>query len=374
MTMDKTFAGHDPALLRRGADSSNSVQGDIPRRIRGMLIGCAYGDAMGMPTEFIPRERMRECFPDGMTTFRPSTRYGMYPRSLAAGEVTDDTINTILIARMLIAARGHVDAHAYVEHLLDWIRRNPEKNDVVSGPSTRRALDAIQRGVPFDRAGIGGTTNGSSMKISPIGAISSVNDLSALVRRVEQICLPTHNTSIAIAGASAVAACVAYGIEGGADTGELWRVADRAARLGSERGYRTPTVDLCARLDAVYAAVHGVDGQEALRLLRDVFGTGVDTAETIPAVLVCVQLAGGDPTVATRMTAMLGGDTDTIGAIAGAICGAMHPERFPAEDVGLLSSVNGIDFDDLAEGLAEARTEAASVLPVPSPRNVVVAH
>ena len=354
-THDELFS-HDTTSSLDSSRSDTMLRSSIFQRIRGMLIGCAYGDAMGMPTEFIPRARIEECFPEGMMTFQPSTPYGVYPRSLAAGEITDDTINTLLIAEMLIAEHGHVDAHSYVDHLLDWIRRNPEKSDAVSGPSTRRALDAIQHGVPFEQSGIGGTTNGSSMKISPIGAISTLADLPTLVSRVEQICMPTHNTSIAIAGASAVAACVAYGIEGGTHTAELWEVAKRAAHIGARYGYPTPTVDLRARLEVVRNAVQGQSAEESLRLLKDVFGTGVETAETIPAVLVCVQLADADPTEVTRITAMLGGDTDTIGAIASAICGAMRPEVFPDTDVELLANVNNIDFDRVAEDLAQTRS------------------
>lgn len=343
------------AMSGAGDHMVSAGDAEQAKRIRGALIGCAYGDAMGMPTEFVPRPVIKETCPRGIETFLPSLEGGVYPRSLRAGEVTDDTVNTVLVAELLIDRKGDFDARAYIDYLKDWIERNPDKNDVVSGPSTRRALDALEHGAPLAQAGVCGTTNGAAMKISPVGCVEDYRDMECLVDAVEQVCLATHNTGIAIAGASAVAACVSYGVSGGSDMDEMMGAAAEAIHKGSSRGFPYPSVDLGKRLELVCSCVEGRSLPDALALLSDVFGCGVEVSETIPAALCLVRLAEGNAVQAARLAACVGGDTDTIGAIAGAICGSMRPDVFPQADVELLETVNGLDFDALAEGLLSAR-------------------
>lgn len=73
-------------------------------------------------------------------------------------------------------------------------------------------MNKIAQGVPIEETGVTGTTNGASMKIASIGIISDYRDLSRLVKNVAEIYLPTHNTTIAIAGASAVLAAICGGM------------------------------------------------------------------------------------------------------------------------------------------------------------------
>lgn len=316
-----------------------------------MLVGCGAGDSMGMASEFVPRNLILAAYPQGIKDFYPSIPGSPYPRSLRAGEITDDTMNTIFITEMLTQHRGKADAAAYIAHLIRWIQENPEKSEAVNGPSTRRALEAIQRGVPLEQSGILGTTNGAAMKISPVGALKDYRHMKELADQVEAICMPTHNTDIAIAGACAAAACVSYGIRGGADVSCLWDIALEAIAEGGRRGYKTPGVSLYERMIWVRKETAAMSEERALWFLQNICGTGVETAETIPAVLVIVSLAGGDVLKAAGLSATIGGDTDTIGAICGAICGAMNPD-IPEDVVRLLEDVNKVDFEALARGLA----------------------
>ena len=69
-------------------------------RIKGVFIGGAYGDAMGMPTEFWTQEHIRSRFPEGIECLLSSQLDDFFGRNLLAGEITDDTINTMMIANM----------------------------------------------------------------------------------------------------------------------------------------------------------------------------------------------------------------------------------------------------------------------------------
>lgn len=320
------------------------------KRIRGVLAGCACGDAMGMPTEGMSRKDIDSLFPQGVREFYGATERDIFGRKMRAGEITDDTINTVLIAQMLADTGGKPDTMRYLDYLRRWMKENPEKCRYVAGPNTLRALDALEKGTPLERAGIFGTTNGAAMKIGPVGIVSDYHDMQKLTDWVEQICKPTHNTSTAIAGAAAVAACVSYGIQGGNRPEELWDIALEAARAGSGRGYQSPAVSLMKRMEAVRALTETEERETVLEQLKNYYGTGVETIETIPAVLAIIQISGGDAWKASCISAELGGDTDTIGAVSASICGGMKP-GLPEGVEEMLEQVNHLDFGAIAESL-----------------------
>lgn len=328
---------------------------EIKERIKGVLIGCAYGDAMGMPTEMMTREMIDELFPNGVHHFEPSTKKDVFKRNFPAGTVTDDTINTLLVCDVLIENKGIFNTHSYIHKLQKWIQENEEIKQMIIGPSTQRAIEAIENGVPIEEAGKRGTTNGAAMKVSPIGILYDYRNLDQLINQVEQLCKPTHNTEIAITGAAIIAACVSYAIRGGNELEELWELANQViqAAKGSGHSQHLPHVSLKARLDAVHTMVQEKDTNACLHELETFYGTGLETIETIPAVLTIVTLAKGDPVQAAILAANLSGDSDTIGAISTAICGAMNP-RFPEKDIALLENRNHLNVDHYANELATA--------------------
>ena len=69
-----------------------------------------------------------------------------------------------------------------------------------------------------------------------------------------------------------------------------------------------------------------------------------------------VRLAGGDPWKAAVLSANLGGDTDTIGAISASMAGACAGmASLPREKVELLVRVNRIDPTKIVHGLLALR-------------------
>ena len=317
------------------------------KRIRGVLIGCAYGDAMGMPTENMTREEILEKYPGGIKKFYSSTITDATGRDFVAGEVTDDTINTIILLESLVKNHGHANAESYIMDLRNWMLEHPMQNDVIVGRSTRRAMEALDKGEDMLRTGVWGTTNGASMKISPIGIICDYKNMAALVDNVYEISYPTHNTQIALQGACVIAALVSYTVRGGNLEG-LWDIALQAINAASEKVCRQGGPKLIKRLEAIKHLVETQTEEEVITLLADFYGTGLETIETIPAVLAVLYLGQGYPVQIGQIAASLGGDTDTIGAIACAIAGGIHPE-FSEDIVSKLENINGIEFDSLTE-------------------------
>ncbi len=316
-------------------------------RTKGILIGGAVGDALGMPTEFLTPQQIKTMYKEGVQTFLPLTGQDILGRHMLAGAVTDDTMNTLFILESVVKYHGKINAADYVLQLNDWVSHS-ELGPLVSGPSTKKALENIQKGIPLEKAGIFGTTNGASMKIAPIGLISDYNKMAELVENVYQICLPTHNTNIAIAAASAVAACVSYAASGGEEIDQIWLIAEEAVLASREKGFEYPSASLLIRMKQAKNIVENYAREEAIEKLYNEIGPGFESLEAVPLVLGLITLAAGKPLEVARLCANFGGDTDTLGAIATAICGGFHPE-FPKESIELLETVNQIDFEKCAK-------------------------
>lgn len=129
------------------------------------------------------------------------------------------------------------------------------------GPSTKQALQAIADGIPLEEAGRNGTTNGAAMKAAPLGIISDYKRLDQLIDHVSLLCLPTHHTPVAIAGASIVAALSSYALQGGCDLEDMWGLAERVC--SHRKAY-----DLAAELDDIREYMVRHEKAEILRYLE----------------------------------------------------------------------------------------------------------
>ncbi len=325
-------------------------------RATGALYGVALGDAMGMPSELWPRAQVREHFGE-ITGFLPGPPGHFIVDGFAAGQVTDDTQQTVMLAEAIIASDGQLDGELVGRHLVAWAERTAalEAGNFL-GPSSARAIKALQAGVPAAEAGRRGDTNGAAMRIVPVGILCPSGDMGALVDQVEAACLPSHATNIAIAGASMIAAAVAAAIDG-ADLEHVLACSLRACDAGMDRGNRLPGASLRRRTEwALERVATGGPVQDVLDDLYDIVGSGVATTEAVPTALALVRLAQGEPLRAALLAANLGGDTDTIGAMCGGVCGAYQGvSGIPESHRTTLERVNELDLAPLARRLAELR-------------------
>jgi ADP-ribosylglycohydrolase len=325
---------------------------DIYKKTYGALAGVAYGDSMGMPAEFWTPKMIKKHF-GKITGFLPAPAENEISNGLKAGEVTDDTYMTLIFSEAIIESGGIPDPKKLVEKILNWADENKLKVKNLFGPSTKKALESISHGAPVEEAGRFGTTNGGAMRIVPAGIISEWRDLNALTGNVRLMCLATHNTNHAIAAASAIAAAVSYAIYGDGNLETLIQVSKQAAEKGMELGYTSIGASIARRIDVgIDIARNEKEDDKMLSEIYNVIGTGLPSNESIPAAIALAYRAKGNPLACARLTANIGGDTDTIGAMACAICGALSGvDIFSEDDLKLLSVTNGIDFARLAEEL-----------------------
>ncbi len=319
-------------------------------RAAATLWGLAVGDALGMPTQSLPRALVASRYGALVDGFHPGPDDHPLAAGLPAGQVTDDTEQAVLLAELLVETGGRVDPRELARRLAAWEERMRARGSLdLLGPSTRRALAALAAGASVAEAGRDGTTNGAAMRIAPVGI--AVGDPDALLDRVVEASAVTHGTGVALAGAAAVAAAVSAGIDG-ARFADAVPVAVAAAGRAAGRGRWVAAADVGARIGWACGLVAGRDPAGAVDVIGALVGTSLATQESVPAAFAVLAAADGDPWLACRIAASLGGDTDTIGAIAGAVggaCGGTVPASARA-------AVRGIpDLDALAVSLVALR-------------------
>jgi ADP-ribosylglycohydrolase len=175
-------------------------------RAAGALYGLAIGDALGMPTQSLPRARIVERYGEVIDGLHPAPDDQPLAAGMPAGAITDDTEQAVLLAGLVIEGDGLVDGHELAHRLIAWEDDMRARGSLdLLGPSTKRALDELLAGGDIARTGRYGTTNGAAMRITPVG-IATPARTELLVERVVAASAPTHNTGLALAAAAAVAA------------------------------------------------------------------------------------------------------------------------------------------------------------------------
>ena len=328
-------------------------------RAAGALYGLAIGDALGMPTQALPRDQIVARYGSLIATFEDAPAGHPLAAGLPAGTVTDDTEQAVLLARVIIAAGGRPDPAEIAERLLAWEESMRARGSLdLLGPSTKRAVSALLAGADLDQAGRHGTTNGAAMRITPVGIATPCADLGVLEDRVVAASLATHNTGVALAGAAAVAAAVSAGIDG-ASVPEAIRVATAAARRAARRGHWVAGADVASRITWAAGLVAGLTVTEVIEQVYALVGSSLATQESVPAAFAVAAASPDDPWLACRIAASLGGDCDTIAAMAGAVAGACHGAgAFPVTARSTIASVNGLGLDALAQDLLQVRAGA----------------
>ena len=320
-------------------------------RARGALYGLAIGDALGMPTQLLSRAQIRDRWGGQLTGFEPASPDHPIAAGMPAGSVTDDTEQAILLGRLLVSGHGTIEPNEFASALVHWEHDMAERGSLdLLGPSTKRAVDAVLKGTPPAESGSAGTTNGAAMRIAPVGIAFPLrhtsatavaftrNELSALVDHVVLASYVTHNTGIALAGAAAVASAVSAGT-GGATVAEATALAIEAARIAARRGHWAAGADVASRIAWAAGLMTSRPRREAADLIYRLVGTSLATQESVPAAFAVLAAVPGDPWQACLLAASLGGDCDTIAAMAGAVAGACHGiGAFPPEAVAVIDA------------------------------------
>ena len=332
-------------------------------RAYGALAGLALGDALGMPTQAMSPEQIRAVY-GTITGLVDGDASQPYAPGMPAGSVTDDTEQALLVASLLVRGRGTssgrvaLDAGEFAHALLAWEDSMIERGSLdLLGPSTKAALERVRAGEDPLTVGGAGTTNGAAMRVTPIGIAMSTADPEAFADAVWSSCQVTHATRQGFQSAALVAAAVSMGIDAARSTtpdlrGLLWKALSYVDSL-PERGAWTPGPDVIAATRRAMQLVAN-PASSSLECLVEQVGTSVASAQAIP---MAFALLARDPSPQALLDAAnIGGDTDTIGAIAGAILGAaLGFEVFAGRGLAQVELASRLDLPSVALELLELR-------------------
>lgn len=199
-------------------------------------------------------------------------------------------------------------------------------------------------------------TNGSGMKISPIGLLNPGN-LDQAIADAVTVTLPTHDNHLAISGACAIAAAVSQAMLPNADLYNVVQAGLYGASEGESIGLKVSKevagASVVRRMEmAVDIALGTGTPWEKMIEIRDRIGNGLHVAEAIPAAFGLFIANNGNAMGSIKGAVNIGYDTDTIATMVGAIAGTLQGVgTFPDHYLELLEERNQIDISGLAAGI-----------------------
>lgn len=264
-------------------------------RTLGCLWAMACGDALGVPSSFLTPEQIKSKY-GWIDTFYPPEKGHIFHDGLLAGEYTDDTEQSMALMNAYIRDKKVVPM-SVVKEIIAWADRVKDKYASPLGPSTERALKNIAAGGDITVSGKWGNTNGSSMRIAPLGIIHGLrgSTLQELARDVALTDLATHNTRVCNAAATAIAWGVAQAMRGEENLDKIVDATIEAAAEGAKYGFSIPSPDIGMRIALACDIVRKAkDDQQALHDLYAMFGGGDLSADSIPSAIALFLLGKGD--------------------------------------------------------------------------------
>lgn len=262
-----------------------------------VILGCAVGDALGVPFE-------KKLANDPLLVGWDGKSFlGSEHHKLRPGEYSDDTQFSIQVAQSLIESKGFDPqdlADRYVELFTSQTIRG-------YGRTTLLAVTNLLSGKHWSESGVAGSYgNGTAMRAAPFG-IYFRNDYQSLIEAVKIDSAITHASEEAEAGSIAIALTTAYAVNN-----DLEDLLEHLYEALPDSKVKTLVYSLSALLDTKHIAP-----STALRVL----GTKADVRETVPSALYCfLKFREYHEAIVAAIRA--GGDTDTTAAIVGAMFGA----------------------------------------------------
>ncbi|XAM00088.1 ADP-ribosylglycohydrolase family protein [Phycisphaeraceae bacterium D3-23] len=289
----------------------------LSQHIQGCILGTAVGDAIGLAREGLSRRRGRRMF--GESPLR-------HTFVLARGMCSDDTEHTIMVAQAYISSGSDSTrfARGLAWRMRWWFLRIPAG----IGLATLRACLKLWIGFPASRSGVRSAGNGPAMRSALLGVVTETDaDLHTWVDTSSQI---THTDARALQGARIIAHAAQWAIAGHKDADDLIALRAQLLRLADD-------AELHQFMTAVFEGITHKQTPEqiadALSLSQGVTGY---INHTVPMAICCWLTHRGDGPDAFRhaveSAVALGGDSDTVAAIAGALAGAeFGPDAIPRD-------------------------------------------
>jgi ADP-ribosyl-[dinitrogen reductase] hydrolase len=274
-------------------------------QFRGVVIGTAVGDAIGLPREGLNRRRAARMFGG-----QPLAHRLVFGR----GMVSDDTEHTCMVAQSLLASGGDPSAFArsLAWRLRWWLLAFPAG----VGMATAKACIKLWLGFPPSRSGVWSAGNGPAMRAAILG-VYAWNDLERLGQLIAASTRLTHTDPAAESGALAVALAAAYAVAQRQDDAPT----DPEGYLRFARPHLAGTETLELIEDVVRRLRDQTSFDQYLADRGLTQGVSGYINHTVPACLFCWLTWPTDFRMAVEQIVIAGGDADSTGAIVGGFVG-----------------------------------------------------
>jgi ADP-ribosylglycohydrolase len=337
----------EPESVLSGAAQDGSVVKE-KERILNSLKGIATGDAVGKQTEGLSRDEIVRWYPQGVHGFEGSPG-GVIPRYATnrkrrwlIGETTDDTERTMAVARAVL--RDREVRHASVGRELLTCQKSVHPG-VKSSWEFHQAGDAAR--VTTDHNGCG-----AAIRVAPVGILYRSYRIEDIVKGAQQASISTHGGPLALAAAAATAAAISTAIDG-AEPREIVKLAQLAAdRAEFERSGSKDTA-FAQAIGAIRDDLCSRPRLNAADIAREYFP---DNPLTIVPLAIALASVMQSAQAAILLAANIGGDSDSVASVAGAILGARYPETVNDDWYGIVEMVNDHRLMPLGEALSALRS------------------
>jgi ADP-ribosylglycohydrolase len=296
-------------------------------RLKGMVFGLATGDALGVPVEFSNRESCRENPVTGMRGFGTHTQ--------PAGTWSDDASMTFCTMEAML---GDYHPELLGDYFLRWIQQGfwtPHGLVFDRGLATTAALQRLAAGTPAVLAGGNdemSNGNGSLMRMAPL-AWHPEKDEAAFFHLVREASSVTHRHP------RSVMACHFYLHL----LRQLFRHKPAKAWEEVRMNWPSQMEILWPEAAAELAAFERILQPDFVSLSEDEIQSGGYVMHSLEASVWCL-LNTNSYADAVLKAVNLGGDTDTTGAICGALAGAFYGySSIPKEWIRILARTTEIE-------------------------------
>ena len=300
-------------------------------KFRGVIVGAAIGDAMGMPFQFLHPQVVRESFPSLPTTYHRAPE-GHVNAALEKGQYTDETQLMTLTIEALIEKKA-VDLQEVSSSMVRLFEGNEW---VTPGRSILAACRHLRKGVPWSEAG--GYRDGSKpLAFVPPVVLFNFEDEELILRDSSTL------ARLILVEPRVLTGCSCFGL------------LLKNILLCTHPDELQPAVRKTADVIGGHDPAFGEILQWVLSLLdADVWeglqelGTGYSVLESLFASLFVFLKYPADYQQAISTIAYAGDNSDTTGFITGAISGAFN--GFGAIPENLVAGLKDSQFfTDLAD-------------------------
>ncbi|WP_125567869.1 ADP-ribosylglycohydrolase family protein [Companilactobacillus insicii] len=337
---------------------------NLKRNIKGILGLAAIGDAMGSATENMSFNQIRREFGGPLSELKKPGKTA-FALGNEAGQVTDDFSQIYFLSKAILKNDGVLNKDIVIKAILDWSNVS-WYFDRFAGPTTRGAIamyknpnhkmQPLKGAVTVDYASK--ATNGAAMKIAPAGILHP-DDIEEAIKAAITITQVTHDNSLAISGASAVAAATSASLAEYSTMDDVLSAglygAVRGNNLGNVLSREVAGPSVVKRIQLAYSIANGTGSrEERLEKLSQVVGSGLHISEAVPCAFGIIALNNDDPLQAVIDAVNVGYDTDTIATIVGSMVGAfidIDNSKFNSL-LETIQKANDFNITELANSLA----------------------